>query len=59
VRAASASPFAARGGETQIELERDVIGSLEPLDRARLIGGRDLKTQPFDDVARLPNLDGV
>jgi hypothetical protein len=56
-RAPRLLPLGARAA--QIELERDVIGALEPEDRARLIGRRDLKTQPFDDVARLPNLDGV
>jgi hypothetical protein len=55
-QAAASHLFPRRGAA---ELERDVIGALEPQDLARLIGGCDLKTQPFDDVARPKDLGGV
>jgi hypothetical protein len=56
---AAAPHLCPRRGAATAELERDVIGALEPQDLARLIGGCDLKTQPFDDVARLKDLGGV
>jgi hypothetical protein len=40
-------------------LEVDVLSPLEPQDLSGLIGGGDLKTQSFDDPARLQDLGGV
>jgi hypothetical protein len=44
---------------TRRRLERDVLGTLERQDLSGVIGGGDLQTEPFDDLAGLVNLGGV